>query len=176
MKKHKKNTPMFEPQKMLLSENSPFTVKEAYKTLRTNVMFSLPGNESKCIGVVSADRGDGKSSIALNLAISFAQINKKVIVVDCDLRLPTIASKLGIQAKPGLKSYYLGTIKGIVPSIICAMLAGILIDLLHFGGWIGLAVDLSAMLCVYFAALCLFGMNKYEKNLIFGIVKKVLRR
>ena len=82
MKKHKKNTPMFDPQKMLLSENSPFTVKEAYKTLRTNVMFSLPGNESKCIGVVSADRGDGKSSIALNLAISFAQINKKVTVVD----------------------------------------------------------------------------------------------
>ncbi len=80
------------------------------------------------------------------------------------------------KIKISLKSYYLGTIKGIVPSIICAMLAGILIDLLHFGGWIGLAVDLSAMLCVYFAALCLFGMNKYEKNLIFGIVKKVLRR
>lgn len=93
---------------MLLSDRSPFSVKEAYKTLRTNVMFSLPGKDSKCIGVVSPDRGDGKSSVSINLAISFAQINKKVIIVDCDLRLPTIASKLGIEAKPGLSNFLSG--------------------------------------------------------------------
>ncbi|MEE0873339.1 MAG: CpsD/CapB family tyrosine-protein kinase [Ruminococcus sp.] len=109
MKRNKKSTSVFDPKKMLLSEQSPFTVKEAYKSLRTNVMFSLPGNDSKCIGVVSADRGDGKSSVALNLAISFAQINKKVIIVDCDLRLPTVASKLGIEAKPGLSNFLSGT-------------------------------------------------------------------
>ena len=80
MKKKRKNTIAFDPNVMLLSEQSAFTVKEAYKTLRTNVIFSLPGSDSKCVGVVSADRGDGKSSIALNLAISFAQINKKVIM------------------------------------------------------------------------------------------------
>lgn len=109
VKKNKTAPVVFDPKKMLLSDSSPFTVKEAYKTLRTNVMFSLPGNESKCIGVVSADRGDGKSSVALNLAISFAQIKKKVIIVDCDLRLPTVASKLGIEAKPGLSNFLSGT-------------------------------------------------------------------
>ena len=93
---------------MLLSDRSAFSVKEAYKTLRTNVMFSLPGKDSKCIGVVSPDRGDGKSSVSINLAISFAQINKKVIIVDCDLRFPTIASKLGIEAKPGLSNFLSG--------------------------------------------------------------------
>ena len=93
---------------MLLSDKSAFSVKEAYKTLRTNVMFSLPGKDSKCIGVVSPDRGDEKSSVAINLAISFSQINKKVIIVDCDLRLPTIASKLGIEAKPGLSNFLSG--------------------------------------------------------------------
>ena len=93
---------------MLLSDRSAFSVKEAYKTLRTNVMFSLPGKDSKCIGVVSPERGDGKSSVSINLAISFAQINKKVIIVDCDLRLPTIASKLGIEAKPGLSNFLSG--------------------------------------------------------------------
>ena len=109
MKKNNKNkTVIFNPKKMLLSEKSAFSVKEAYKTLRTNVMFSLPGKESKCIGVVSPDRGDGKSSVAINLAISFSQINKKVIIVDCDLRLPTIASKLGIEAKPGLSNFLSG--------------------------------------------------------------------
>lgn len=108
-KKNRKTSAVFDPNKMLLSDKSPFTVKEAYKTLRTNVMFSLPGNDSKCIGIVSADRGDGKSSVALNLAISFAQINKRVIIVDCDLRLPTVASKLGIEAKPGLTNFLSGT-------------------------------------------------------------------
>ena len=93
---------------MLLSDRSAFSVKEAYKTLRTNVMFSLPGKDSKCIGVVSPERGDGKSSVSIKLAISFAQINKKVIIVDCDLRLPTIASKLGIEAKPGLSNFLSG--------------------------------------------------------------------
>lgn len=117
MKKNKNNTDLFDPKRMLLSDKSAFSVKEAYKTLRTNVMFSLPGKESKCIGVVSPDRGDGKSSIAINLAISFSQINKKVIIVDCDLRLPTIASKLGIESKPGLSNYLSGDLESTKPLI-----------------------------------------------------------
>lgn len=109
MRKKKNNkSVLFNPKKMLLSDNSPFTVKEAYKTLRTNVMFSLPGSDSKCIGIVSADRGDGKSSVAINLAISLSQIKKKVVVVDCDLRLPTIASKLDMEQKPGLSNFLSG--------------------------------------------------------------------
>lgn len=94
--------------KFLLSNKSPFSVQEAYKMLRTNVSFSLPGNGCKCIGIVSSSRGDGKSTIAANLAISFGQINKKVLLVDCDLRLPTIATKLGIAARPGLSDYLVG--------------------------------------------------------------------
>ena len=99
---------------MLLSEDSPFPMREAYKSLRTNVMFSIPGSDSKCIGIVSANRGEGKSTIAINLAISFAQANKKVIVVDCDMRLPTVAAKIGINATPGLSNYLAGNdeIKG----------------------------------------------------------------
>ena len=108
MKKNKSKTVLFNPKKMLLSDKSAFSVKEAYKTLRTNVMFSLPGKDSKCIGVVSPDRGDGKSSVAINLAISFSQIGKKAIIVDCDLRLPTIASKLQIDPKPGLSNFLSG--------------------------------------------------------------------
>lgn len=108
MKKKNNKTILFDPKKMLLSDKAAFSVKEAYKTLRTNVMFSLPGKESKCVGVVSPERGDGKSSVAINLAISFSQINKKVIIVDCDLRLPTIASKLQIEPKPGLSNFLSG--------------------------------------------------------------------
>ena len=100
----------FDQETLLLSEKSPFSVQEAYKTLRTNVMFSLPGTGCKCIGITSADRGDGKSSVAINLAISFAQLKKKVLIVDCDMRLPTVASKLGIKASPGLSNLLAGQI------------------------------------------------------------------
>ena len=100
----------FDPQKMLLSDKTPFSVQEAYKTLRTNVTFSLPGSGCKCIGVTSAHRGDGKSSISANLAISLAQINKKVVLIDCDLRLPTIAQKFRVRSIPGLSNWLSGDI------------------------------------------------------------------
>ena len=98
----------FDPEKMLLSDKMAFSVQEAYKTLRTNITFSLPGNECKCIGITSANRGDGKSSVSSNLAISLAQINKKVALIDCDLRLPTIASKFRIRSTPGLSNWLSG--------------------------------------------------------------------
>ncbi len=88
----------------VLGENSPFAVTEAYKALRTNVLFSLPDGGTKCIGVTSATKGEGKSSTALNLAISLAQIGKRVLLIDCDMRLPSIAAKLGIPGVPGLSN------------------------------------------------------------------------
>lgn len=117
MKRKKHTNVVFDANKMLLSEDSPFTVKEAYKTLRTNVAFSLPGNNCKCIATTSANRGDGKTSVAINLAISIANINKKVIVVDCDMRLPTVASKIGISTRPGLSNLLAGDIESDTPII-----------------------------------------------------------
>ncbi len=106
-KKSNINT-VFNSESMLLSKKSPFSVQEAYKTLRTNVTFSLPGNDCKCIGVVSAKRSEGKSSVSINLAISFAQLNKKVVVIDGDMRLPTLAAKLRIATNKGLSNYLAG--------------------------------------------------------------------
>ena len=103
-KKNSKNK-VFNPEKMLLSENSSFSVLESFKTLRTNVTFSLPGLKNRCIGVVSANRGEGKSTVSVNLAISLAQIDKKVVIVDCDMRIPTVASKLGMENRPGLSDF-----------------------------------------------------------------------
>lgn len=94
---------------VLLSRKSPFSMQEAYKSLRTNITFSLPGSGCKCIGIVSPNRGDGKSTIAVNLALSFGQIKKRVLLIDCDLRLPTIAAKLGVTSQPGLSDYLVGS-------------------------------------------------------------------
>ena len=95
-------------QALFLNEQSSFAVQEAFKTLRTNVMFSMPSKGCKCIGVTSANRGEGKSSISVNLALSFAQLQKKVLIIDCDMRLPTVASKLNIESAPGLSNCLAG--------------------------------------------------------------------
>lgn len=111
MRSKEKHNDTFDSKTMLLSPKSPFSVQEAYKTLRTNVTFSLPGTDCKCIGITSANRGEGKSTIAVNLAISLAQLNKKVVLIDCDMRLPTVVTKLGINAKEGLSNYLSGMIE-----------------------------------------------------------------
>lgn len=105
LRKKKNINQQFDSKKMLLTSNSSFPVQEAFKTLRTNVMFSLPEAGCKVIGVTSANRSEGKSMVSLNLAISFAQMNKRVLVIDCDLRIPTIASKLNISNSVGLSNY-----------------------------------------------------------------------
>ena len=94
--------------KLMLREKSPFAIKEAYKALRTKVSFSLPGTGCKVIGLTSANRSEGKSSTAVNLALSFAQIEKKVLLIDCDMRLPTVAGKLGLSNVPGLSDFLVG--------------------------------------------------------------------
>lgn len=80
--------------KLLLSEKSPFLVKEDYKVLRTNVEFSFADVGPKVIAVTSSARSEGKSTNSINLALSFAELSNKVLLMDCDLRLPTVASKL----------------------------------------------------------------------------------
>lgn len=111
MKNKAQNNDTFASKTMLLSSRSPFSIQEAYKTLRTNVTFSLPGSDCKCIGITSANRGEGKSTIAVNLTISLAQLQKRVVLIDCDLRLPTVVSKLNISAIAGLSDYLSGMIE-----------------------------------------------------------------
>ncbi|MCF0229982.1 MAG: polysaccharide biosynthesis tyrosine autokinase [Parasporobacterium sp.] len=92
----------------LLEADSPFQVQEAYNNLRTNIQYSLPASQCHVIGITSADRSEGKSTTAINLATAFANLDKKVVLIDGDLRLPTVASKLNIRQNPGLSNYLIG--------------------------------------------------------------------
>ena len=100
--------PMNPTQEVILSENSPWQMKEAYKALRTNVIFSLPGSDSKVLIVTSALPNDGKTSNAINLAISLASLDKRVLLIDSDMRLPSIGATLNLQTSSGLSSVLVG--------------------------------------------------------------------
>mgnify|MGYP002550785621 CR=1 FL=1 len=89
-------------------DNLPFIVVEAYKTIRTNIFFALAQNEKKIITVSSSVPGEGKSSCALNLSISFSQLNEKVLLIDADLRKPTIYRKLNLENQKGLSTVLAG--------------------------------------------------------------------
>lgn len=86
-----------------LHQNLQFTATEQYKLIRANLDFTLPPDE-KCpvIGITSAMRGEGKSTTSVNLSYVFAEKGYKVLLIDGDLRLPSIAKKLDIEDSPGL--------------------------------------------------------------------------
>lgn len=92
----------------ILTQSSPWPVQEAYKALRTNIVFSIPGSGSKVIGICSSTMHEGKSINAINLALSFSQLGKKTLLIDCDLRKPTIAMRLKIKNTLGLSNLLTG--------------------------------------------------------------------
>lgn len=91
-----------------LNNEAPFSVVEAYKTIRTNLMFVLPNKSKKTIIVSSSLPGEGKSTTSLNLGISFSQLDQRVLLIDGDMRNPTIYKKLKINNSKGLSSILVG--------------------------------------------------------------------
>jgi capsular exopolysaccharide synthesis family protein len=83
-------------------KNPKSVVAEAFRTLRTNIQFSSLDNELRTIVVTSTQPSEGKSTVLANLAVTMAQSGKKVVLLDCDLRKPTIHKKLGVTNKNGL--------------------------------------------------------------------------
>lgn len=83
-------------------------VSEAYRTLRTNIQYSSFDKAIKTIVVTSAEAAEGKSTVSGNLALSFAQNEKKVIIVDCDLRKPSVHKNFKISNLSGLSEVLIG--------------------------------------------------------------------
>lgn len=89
--------------KNLIAFNNPkSSAAEAFRTLRTNIQYSSLDNKIKSMVVTSSGPSEGKSTVMANLAITIAQSGKRVLIVDCDLRKPTVHKKLGIPNSEGL--------------------------------------------------------------------------
>ena len=88
----------------MLDKDFPFAVTEAFKALRTNIMFALSTRNSKIFAISSALPSEGKSTISANLALTFAQTDSKVLFIDADLRKPVAHRTFNLQNKLGLST------------------------------------------------------------------------
>jgi len=101
------------PDRNLISLLDPRSFEaEQFKVLRTSILFPVTDTPPRVIMVTSAIPGEGKSFVASNLAASIAQnIDDHVLLMDCDLRLPTIHKVFGITQNRGLSEYLSGEVE-----------------------------------------------------------------
>lgn len=95
----------------LLTEESSFSYREAYRYLQTNVNLLAASNDQKAIVVTSSGSGEGKTTVSVNLARALTAAGKKVVLVECDLRLPKVSLYLGLnsdQTKNGVRGLLSG--------------------------------------------------------------------
>lgn len=89
----------------LLTLDSRSSVAEAYRVLRTSVLLSSTERPPKIILVTSGQPGEGKTTTAVNTAISLSQLGASVLIIDCDLRKPSVHKALGVEYVVGLSTY-----------------------------------------------------------------------
>ena len=95
--------------KELVAHQDPKSpISEVFRTLRTNIQFMNTKGKLKSILITSTLPGEGKSWTASNLAVTFAQAGKKVVVIDADMRKGRIYSIFGVSPRPGLSNYLSG--------------------------------------------------------------------
>lgn len=100
----KKNRKITTARKLVTVTDSKSIISEQFRTIRTNISFSLPDQDIKTILITSSIPGEGKSTNAANLGVVFAQEGKKVLVVDADMRKPTLHYTFALFNSVGLST------------------------------------------------------------------------
>lgn len=136
----------------ILIPNGDFKANESYKAIRTNMLHLLKDVTSKTILITSPYANAGKTTTSANLAIAFAQLGKKVLLIDADMRKPTIHKLFSTHSTPGLSNIIAGkatkdVIKGTKYENLYILTAGSIppnpSELLHSDVFTNLVAELS---------------------------------
>jgi len=101
-KKKKRGVITYDYNNKLLNEKTPFAISESFKMLRSNLYYTSKNEACPVFAVTSAYAHAGKSIIIANTALSYAQLDKKVLLIDGDMRCPVINKIFGIKGEKGL--------------------------------------------------------------------------
>lgn len=93
---------------LIAADDPKSPISEQYRTIRTNIQFSFIDNTMRSLMVTSAGPGEGKSTTVANLAVTFAQQGKKVLLIDADLRKPTVHYTFRVNNYTGLTNVLTG--------------------------------------------------------------------
>lgn len=107
MNKNKKST-AGAAERPRLNKSSPFAIKEAYNSIRTKLIFTGKGEKCPVFAVTSSLASDGKSTNAVSLAVSIAMAEQRVLLIDADMRKPSVHRYFGLEAKNGLSEILAG--------------------------------------------------------------------
>jgi len=93
---------------LLITDSLSSSLAESFRDLRTNITFSLADRQLRSLLVTGTEVSEGKSTVCANLAIAFALIGRRVLVIDCDLRRPSQQKKFNLKKNRGLSDYLAG--------------------------------------------------------------------
>ena len=99
--------------RLITYEDPKSPISESYRSLRTNISYASADKKIKSLLVSSPQPGEGKSTTTANLAIAFAQLRKRTLLIDADLRKPVQHNVFDLKRGPGLSEYLIGEIEDI---------------------------------------------------------------
>ena len=96
--------------RLITKEDPRSPVSEAYRSLRTSMLYTSIDKKTRSILVSSAGPGEGKTTTVANMAITYANLGKKTLLIDTDLRRPVVHKVMDLDKEPGITNYLAGNI------------------------------------------------------------------